>query len=953
MGVFHEFLYFDENYKGNGDFSGEESAFDGADRIEFLKSYSAFLQKRYGLQKGSEKAVAEEQTQETLARINYPIESRVRNTLRFEKMLAFARENHSGYRGWQLYTQRATIGDGCVILNDGFLQPVPCAKYDFSGEGLKSVLFKVYIAGDYEMKGSGTGSEKPPLDIQTGRIVELRDGLKELVKIQFYADGRAFALVGVPDPYHHQKIYLGRFTFGAWNEIEIRLKDGGYDVRVNDGGSRNLPFTEQGKPSTLFLSGGRHPVGLWKVKIEKFVYEEGERTEFFIKDEKTEASETPIGEVSLPYKLGGYENRDKLLVLKTTFTAKDAPRAILQADTLDPGGEIFVNGRRVCKTDGFMRQRVDIKKYLVAGENSLEIVVYPRAPEILYSWHKCRDNYNAWACGEVKLDFCASAHISSVRVATQKTRPAVRASVKVELDQAYRGRLRIFLRETYPAKGEEYEAFQGGIKGKTATVGLLPSVGLWSPEKPRLYAVRVQLETENGVPMDDFTVETGFRTIAQKNGSIYLNGEKIRLKGALIMQFLSPYNNIPLSHLCPTDEEIVRQFCGLKNMNANLARLHILGYGTNDGRFARFADRMGLLLIWTTRWIDSVETVQWTEKWERGDEYAAQVREVINSPSIIMWEGANELHAGRTLTDRLYDEFVTAVKKVDTTRLICPCSHLYYGGGLYGDEGFYYQDDGKRDQNFEEAESSFGWKDPLVVRSAHTYEIMLGYGGGWDIFRRQAWRSQPALFKSRKHAYIVSEIAVIGRHDDGTQECKEYVKSDSYELKDERLALGVELTQREWRLSQAYQALAAQHTVKSLWKNGADGIAWCCLSGGANDGSYFKPPIDFYGYAKYAFYLLKEGFSEAIAFNGDTAVKIGKEFGVKPTLSQLKKGETYDVTVRITDENGNVVDEREYRGVLAKRETITLPRWKPKLAQNGYYAIEYSVRQTNAEEGKE
>ena len=59
------------------------------------------------------------------------------------------------------------------------------------------------------------------------------------------------------------------------------------------------------------------------------------------------------------------------------------------------------------------------------------------------------------------------------------------------------------------------------------------------------------------------------------------------------------------------------------------------------------------------------------------------------------------------------------------------------------------------------------------------------------------------------------------------------------------------------------------------------------------------------------------------------------------------------MTVRVTDENGNVVDEREYRGVLAKRETITLPMWKPKLAQNGYYAIEYSVRQTNAEEGKE
>lgn len=207
-----------------------------------------------------------------------------------------------------------------------------------------------------------------------------------------------------------------------------------------------------------------------------------------------------------------------------------------------------------------------------------------------------------------------------------------------------------------------------------------------------------------------------------------------------------------------------------------------------------------------------LETVSWERGWLQGNAYAQQISEVVNHPSIIMWEGSNEYHANRWDIDLLFDSFCNIVRSVDTTRLLCPCSHLYYGGGLYGNKGFYYQDDGKKDQDFFPCKSSSGWKDPLVVRSAHTYEILLGYGNQWDTFRRADWASQSILLKSKEHAYIVSEFAVIGRHDDTVSECKEYVKNDSYELSDELRAFGCKLTEKEWKISQAYQALCARST---------------------------------------------------------------------------------------------------------------------------------------------
>lgn len=946
MSKFREFILFNHNNNNDGDFSGSEAALDVKGRLDFLKAYSRYLDKEYGMENSSNKAVSEKEVEEILAKISYKLPASQRKTLHFDTMEASVRQPLQTYKNWQFYTDRVQVDENAVIFNDGWTPPVPCAKYEITnGEHLKKVTLRVYISNAYNIKDDAKDCDKLPHDTATGRIIEVRSGVAELVKIQFYADGRVFACVGIPDRYHHTKNFLGRYNFDAWNELEIVFNGYGFDCSLNGKTTEGLLFTDQGIPDTLFFSGGMHAVDFWKVQPVQAVYKNQTQTDFFVAEPLRELREQSIGEVSLPYGIGGYKNRDKALILKKEFVCESTENVVLTVDTLDPGGEIRINGKTVCKVDGFMRCVEKIDAYIHKGNNLLEILVSPRAPEKLYCWHRCNDTYNAWLCGKVKIDFLSETYLTSLRVITEKVQPIVSAKLEIQLNREFYGKFRVFLKRTNPIMGNELEIFSGNLTGQTTFVSLNDlDVSIWDTDNPNLYAIRVQLEDENGTVFDDYVEEIGFRTIEQKNGDILLNGKKICLKGALIMQFLAPYQNILKSHTCPTDNEIVWQMQALKKMNANIARLHILGYGTNDVRFAQFCNRIGMTLIWTTRFIDSVESVKWSGEWKQKDGYLRQMREVLNNPSIIMWEGSNEFHAGRATHDALYDQFVSAIRSVDETRLICPCSHLYYGGGLYGNEGFYYQDDGLLNQDFEEAESSFGWKDPLVVRSAHTYDIMLGYGTDWGTFRKQGWKSEKSLFESKQHSYIVSEVAVIGRHDDSTEECKTYVKNDSYELPNEIGVFDEILDQKDWRISQAYQALSAQHIVKSLLSRNVDGIMWCCLSSGANDGSYLKPPIDFYGYAKYAFYVLQESFAQEICFNRSSAVVFGENTEIEPTLAQIDKKGNYLVKIAVKSMDGGFVDEYEYIHCSTENDLVSLPKWKPNITEDGYYLIEYDVQ---------
>lgn len=935
-----DFIKYDSSYAGSGDFSGKEEAFSSSERLEYLNKYSEFLQKKYNAEQ-SRKAVEGEEIKSAKERLSDKgVKPVVRQRTSFKKAFVSISDAFSRYKYLSLYGG-AIVENDTVIFKDKPVPPTPSCKFSFEG-GINVISMAVKIGDDYLSVAAKNGVKQKPLVTTVGKTIEFRSGIAEVAEIKFYDNGGVYARVAKREFYHHDFVFLGDYLTSGGNEIAFEFKENSYSVTLNGKRTENIDYTENLPIDTIFISSGMYGVGEWSVKPQNVLTADEEQIYPFILSGIKE-NENCVGETDLPYCLAGHKNADKRITARVKYLFGGQGKAILHADTLNPCGEVKINGERVLTKEDFTAVNADITRFLKSGVNEITLIVNPRAPEVNYSWHRNKDPYVGWYLSDFYIDEINGGNLSDLRVTTRKVCGSeIKAEISFKTECS--GQAEVLIKKIFPEDGEELSLGKVNVNGGEFRGEFDFSAEPWTTDFPVLYSVRAVLKNADGLIIDDIITETGFRTIEQKNGGLLLNGERIILKGALLMQFLPPYENIVKSHVCPTDEEIITQFLQIKAMNGNAARLHQLGYGTNDKRFTYYADRLGLCLFWTTSLIDSLETVKWGNKWRHRAVYLEQMREVINSPSIVVWEGSNEFHADKFNFDAMFDEFVSAVKAEDDSRLICPSSHVYYGGGIYGKEGFYYQEDGERDQDFNPVKSSFGWKDELVIRSAHNYEILLGYGGKWDAFRKQEWKSQPALFDSKKHAYLITEFAVIGRQDDRTPECKEYIKTDSYELGDENSALGVVLSQKDWRLSQAYQALCAEKAVKLLLGNDVDGLAWCCLSSGANDASYLKPPIDFYGYAKYAFYVLRDVFAPALCYFDGTAVKVGKDFVVTPKISGAKKDKKYSVIVTVKDENGNVADEKRY-SVNNSEFNVTLGKWQPKINKNGYYEIEYSIEE--------
>ena len=937
--ITRDFIKIAKEYEGDGDFSGATEAFGAEERIEYLGRYSDFLRKTYHLDK-SKKAVDYGAVKAALALYEgAEVLPEIRKRVTYKNADIYVSEVPCEYKGWHFYG--AAASNGAIIFENKDVPPTPSCLFEFGGE-LKKFDFRVVIGDDYLSVAEKRGVRIKPLITTVGKSIEFRSGTNEVARIQFYDNKNVYARVGRRDFYHHDAICLGEYYTDRENEISCVFGKSGYCVTLNGVSSGDIAYTADFPIDNVFVTGGMYSVGEWSFKPLFALTDTQSISDFFEKND-CRFPLKHVGKCELPYCLATHENADNRLIAKVNYNYCGSGTAVLACDSLNPCGKITINGKVAAVQPDFTSFKVNVTHLLKKGGNEIVLEVNPRAPEINYSWHRNKDPYVGWFLGEFYIDLLPELYASDLRIKTLKAEgKRIRALISFKTSRDCDAEL--YIEQSFPNKGERVSlgvapvvngAFQGEFEFEAEP---------WTTENPFLYNVCAELIDKDGVKRDDLTEQTGFRTIEQKNGEILLNGKRVILKGALLMQFLPPYENILKSHVCPTNEEIARQILQIKAMNGNTARLHMLGYGTNDARFAEMCDRAGVLLIWTTSLIDSLETVKWGNIWRQAEKYAEQMRDVINHPSIIMWEGSNEFHADKFNFDAMFDAFVSAVKKEDDSRLICPSSHVYYGGGLYGKEGFYYQDDGRADQDFEPAKSSFGWTDKSVIRSSHNYQLLLGYGNKWDVFRKQNWLSQPALLNSKKHAYIISEFAVIGRQDHTTDECTKYVKCDSYEFTDEDNALGVKLKQEDWRLSQAYQAVCADRIIKKLISMDADGMTWCCLSGGANDASYLKPPIDFYGYAKYAFYVMKDDFAPLICYSSDTRLKAGNDFTVMPEIYGTVRGAKYKASVTVKNEKGAVEDEKTYEFV-ADSLKFGLESFKPKISGGGYYEIEYSIEE--------
>ncbi|HZU84482.1 MAG TPA: glycoside hydrolase family 2 TIM barrel-domain containing protein [Polyangiaceae bacterium] len=188
-----------------------------------------------------------------------------------------------------------------------------------------------------------------------------------------------------------------------------------------------------------------------------------------------------------------------------------------------------------------------------------------------------------------------------------------------------------------------------------ARFDMTAAVDLWSPERPKLYAVQIRAETDQ---VDD---RVGFRSIRTRGADILLNGAPVFLRG------ISLHEQAPMREGRAFSADDARTLLGwARQLGANFVRL---AHYPHNEHMLRMADEMGLLV-----WAEI--PVYWTIDWENPATLAAaeaQLTEMIsrdkNRASVGFWSLGNETPRGPG-RERFMGALVVTARRLDPSRLL-------------------------------------------------------------------------------------------------------------------------------------------------------------------------------------------------------------------------------------------------------------------------------------------
>ena len=198
-----------------------------------------------------------------------------------------------------------------------------------------------------------------------------------------------------------------------------------------------------------------------------------------------------------------------------------------------------------------------------------------------------------------------------------------------------------------------------------ANVSFKAKLSLWSPERPKLYQVKVSTDA------DSVTERIGFRSIETRGADILLNGVPVFLRG------ISIHEESPLRGGRAFDEADARMLLGwAKELGCNFVRLAHYPHNEN---MTRLADELGLM-VW------SEIPVYWTILWDNAETFENARRQLgenvtrdKNRASVILWSVANETPVGDA-RNKFLKGLIDYARSLDSTRLLTAANERHYEG---------------------------------------------------------------------------------------------------------------------------------------------------------------------------------------------------------------------------------------------------------------------------------
>lgn len=191
---------------------------------------------------------------------------------------------------------------------------------------------------------------------------------------------------------------------------------------------------------------------------------------------------------------------------------------------------------------------------------------------------------------------------------------------------------------------------------------LLDKIELWSPEKPKLYDIRVEIDA------DDFRERTGFRKINTEGKQILLNGEPVEIKG------VNRHEDHPDWGLGLPPRLIKQDIDILKELGVNAVRT---SHYPNNPVFLDYCDREGILVLEEIPyWQFSAEDFSREIVLRRGKQMLEEmIDRDYNHPALYAWSVHNECENYKEGLYKPTAELVSLVRKKDASRPVTYASH--------------------------------------------------------------------------------------------------------------------------------------------------------------------------------------------------------------------------------------------------------------------------------------
>jgi hypothetical protein len=674
---------------------------------------------------------------------------------------------------------------------------------------------------------------------------------------------------------------------------------------------------------------------------------------------------------TLPLSHGGERHTQEDLYLRKRVYVGEVDKAFWNVETLDPGGELYVNGRLVASTSKRHQLRVDVSDYLNPNDSNLLAVkvnhfyITEEVGEVMP--HSSLDFNVGWFAGRMSLDLTERMHLADVFAYTesisntnqQGTRARARMKLIPTLQNedfvSFDGMLEVELSPWFPEEGpavsQKTFPVTAAVQDTVQLTLEVDAAELWTPERPFLYKLRTVLRDKDGREIDDYVITTGVRTVDQEGGQFNLNGSVSMLNGAQTFGFRSPIETMLRDQRNAPAYWVAKEIMQIKRMNGNLLRTHVHAWefparGTNDPRYAEYADQLGLMLLWCpTSWIRT------GRGWRDIDfeSFPYNMRQVRNHPSIVMWEAANHTQSFKGKPPSESNRYVEAVYEMmrpeDPSRLLSVNSyiaHLHYGN-----------DAGTVTYEGEPMTPTYAWTAPGVTRG--NQDSPTGYRKDWSQLRNWPGAYRQDLLDSPDRAYFNFEHQEsMAQPNWNLVRGRPWYHLHSYEHDYDEVTIGRRLHFHEWAESQAWQGFSAWEAIKKMRWLGYDGFSWCCLHGGPNSVTYKKPLIDFLGHAKIAWHTNKMAFQPSVAGSYDVDMVYGPQDEITPVVIHWGADAGASLTVDVRDAGGNTVDTKTYSGLSLKagRNETVLEGWRPDFGGEGLHTIEYTLTLDGGEAAK-